>query len=208
MYYPVHLRLISKKIFMTQLQSAQISGNAQLPAPSSVTDARICSHAVKQSCCWMRQTLGEKDPVNKDNFPCLRAKVTLGLLLKEQCNQQPYLNLISGSHYLEGQTVSSALHVLGDDFVQQHLSGGHEKQSGSVFSTCPFVPNKSGISTRPFGPLTLPLCGNWIILIFNSDIFLIHPEKPPTAFSNFDPNFSWTFMCRYPFEFSRAFTLK
>lgn len=80
---------------MTQLQSAQISGNAQLPAPSSVTDARICSHAVKQSCRWKRQTLGEQDPVNKDDFPCLRAKVILGPLLKEQCNQQPYLNVIS-----------------------------------------------------------------------------------------------------------------
>lgn len=81
---------------MTQLQSAQISGNAQLPAPSSVTDVHICSHTVKQSCCWKRQTLGEQDPVNKDDFPCLRAKVILGPLLKEQCNQRPYLNLISG----------------------------------------------------------------------------------------------------------------
>lgn len=88
---------------------------------------------------------------------------------------------LRGSHYLEEQTVSSAVHILGDGFVQQHLSGGHEKRSGSVFSTCLFVSTESGISTRPFGPLTLPLCGSWIILIFNSDIFLIHPpEKPPT----------------------------
>lgn len=64
---------------------------------------------------------------------------------------------LRSSHYLERQTVSSAVHILGDDFVQQHLSGGHEKQSGSVLSTCLFVPTKSGFSTRTFGPLTFNL---------------------------------------------------